>query len=271
MSTQLPPELVDIVISEFWCSEPPSKDRIAFMKACPLINSLWKDTFARIASRDIYLPTVAYLVYLSSIIGANKSVIYHRFLPKSTRTINCHVDLTKSTSDSAMEPYAVLCSLPNHIGFRKCFPGLHQINLEISYRIQGGLSKFVLFHRQLIRTHVSIYLDKATTQLSVVPVDWHIIAEHPEADYIRGRITDGYWCMFLSEAISAMAPGMLRCIRSSSFKNIVSNSTYKNDLMFFYGHFLLFEKRGDVQDINYRFRKAARRPSGERPFFSSCP
>ncbi|PBK83850.1 hypothetical protein ARMGADRAFT_1018784 [Armillaria gallica] len=140
MSTQPPPELVDIVISEFWCSEPPSKDRIAFMKTCSLINSLWKDAFARIASRNIYLPTVAYLVYLSSVIGAKKSVIYHRFLPKSTRTLNCHVDLTKSTCDSAMEPYVVLCSLPNRIGFRKCFPGLHQINLEISYRIQGGLS-----------------------------------------------------------------------------------------------------------------------------------
>ncbi|PBK71365.1 hypothetical protein ARMSODRAFT_955160 [Armillaria solidipes] len=259
MSTQLPPELVDIIISEFWYSEPPSKDRTAFMRACPLINNLWKDVFARIASRDIYLPTVPYLVYLSSIIRTDNSVIYRHFLPSSTRTMNCCVGLTESTSDSAMEPYAVLCSLPNHIGFRRCFPNLHQINLKINYRIQRGLSTFALRHHQLVRTRISIHLDKAPTQLSVIPLDWDIILEHPDAEYVRN---DCYWSMFVREAISAMAPGVLCCIWRPSFPDIISNSAYEDDLMRFYGHVLLSERRGDVQDINYRFRKAARRPLG---------
>ncbi len=267
MSTQLPPELVDIIISEFWYSEPPSKDRIAFMRACPLINNLWKDVFARIASRDIYLPTEPYLVYLSTIIRTDKSVIYRHFLPGSTRTMNCCVGLTESTSDSAMEPYAVLCSLPHHSGFRRCFPNLHQINLKINYCIQHGLSTFALSNHQLVRTRVSIHLDKASTQLSVIPVDWDIIVEHPDAEYVDN---DHYWSMFVREAIWAMAPGVLCCIWRPSFPDIISNSTYKDDLMCFYGHILLSERRGDVQDINYHFRKAARRPLGEKLFFS-CP
>ncbi|PBK88880.1 hypothetical protein ARMGADRAFT_345011 [Armillaria gallica] len=121
---QLPFELVEIIISGFWYSEHPSDDRIAFMTGCPLVCSLWRDTYAGITSRDIYVPTVSYLFYLCSIIRSQKSAIYRPFLPESTCAITCYVDLIKSDSDSSMFPYLVFCHIPNDVGFRKCFPNI---------------------------------------------------------------------------------------------------------------------------------------------------
>ncbi len=112
--------------------------------------------------------------------------------------------------------------------------------LKINYCIQHGLSTFALSNHQLVRTRVSIHLDKASTQLSVIPVDWDIIVEHPDAEYVDN---DHYWSMFVREAIWAMAPGVLCCIWRPSFPDIISNSTYKDDLMCFYGHILLSERR----------------------------
>lgn len=80
---QFPFELVEIIISEFWYSEHPSDDRIAIMTGCPLVCSLWRDTYASITSRDIYVPTVSYLFYLCSIIRSQKSAIYRPFLPEA--------------------------------------------------------------------------------------------------------------------------------------------------------------------------------------------
>ncbi len=118
---ELPPELVDIIIAEFWYSELPSKDRITFMTGCPLINTIWRDVYARITSRDIYVPTVAYMLYLASIIRWkhwNNSAVYRLFSPDSTRSITCYVDLTNSKDDAAKDPYSAFCNLPNYLGFR---------------------------------------------------------------------------------------------------------------------------------------------------------
>ncbi|KAK0191634.1 hypothetical protein F5146DRAFT_1001419 [Armillaria mellea] len=229
--SELPAELIEAVILEFWYSENSSKDRILFMKSCPLINSLWKEAFARISSRDIYVPTVAYLLYLSTIIRTNSSLIYCSDLPLCARTITCHVDLTETTHDAAMEPYSVLASLPNHSGFRKCFPDIEQMHFE------------------------------AMTQLSVLPIDWHVIAENPEVDNVRGIVADVHWDIFLREATLAVAPGTLSCIRNVPFKETVLNSTYVGGLLHFRGQALLVERMGDVRLINDYFRKAAPKPS----------
>ncbi|KAK0225563.1 hypothetical protein IW262DRAFT_1356743, partial [Armillaria fumosa] len=209
MSGQLPPELVHAIISEFWYSEHSSNDRILFMKTCPLINSLWKDVFAYIASRDVFVPTNEYLFYLSSIIHNNDSSIYGLHLPHSTRTITCHVDLIDTTKDAAQEPYTTLSVLPNYIGFRKCFPNLTRLVLEIRYYIRRGFFCLILDHHQIIRTRISIKLDQATTQPSVLPVDWEITAHDPEPEYIRGEYADSNWKMFLRDARTAMAPTAL--------------------------------------------------------------
>ncbi|KAK0455717.1 uncharacterized protein EV420DRAFT_557424 [Desarmillaria tabescens] len=261
-SFELPTELLEVVVLEFWYSEHSSKDRITFMKACPLINNLWKEVFARISSRDVYIPTVAYLVYLSTIIRTNSSAIYCSGLPHSVRSITCHVDLTETTKDAAMEPYSVLASLPNHSGFRRCFKNIQRINFEVNYRIRGGWHESILCNEQLIRTRISIALDKVATKLSVLPVDWHIIAEKPEVDHIRGVVDDVHWDIFLREATLAIAPGMLCCIRKEPFKETVLNSSYVDGLLHFRGRALLVEKMGDARRINYYFRKAAPKPPG---------
>ncbi|KAK0490310.1 hypothetical protein IW261DRAFT_1587831 [Armillaria novae-zelandiae] len=246
---ELPVELVEAVVLEFWCSENSSKDRITFMKSCPLINNLWKDVFARISSRDIYVPTIEYLVYLSTIIRTNSSLIYCSDLLHCTRTITCHVDLTEVPTTLPWNP-------------TQCFPNIEQMNFEVNYRIRGRWHESILCHQQLIRTRIFITLHQATTRLSVLPVNWHIIAENPEADNIRGVVADVHWDIFLREATLAVAPGTLCCIRKDPFKETVLNSTYAGGLLHFRGQALLFERMGDVQRINYYFRKAAPKPSG---------
>ncbi len=118
---QLPFELVEIIISGFWYSEHPTADRITFMTGCPRICSLWRDVYVSITSRDIYVPSVRYLFYLSSIIRSKKSSIYRPFLSKSTRTITCHVDLIESNlnNDPAMFSYIMFCHMANFTGIRK--------------------------------------------------------------------------------------------------------------------------------------------------------
>ncbi|KAK0492810.1 hypothetical protein EDD18DRAFT_1357661 [Armillaria luteobubalina] len=257
----LPAELIEAVVLEIWYSENSSQDRITFMKSCPRINNLWKEVFARISSRDIYVPTVAYLIYLSTIIRTNSSSIYCSDLPHCARTITCHVDLTETTNDAAMEPYSVLESLPNHCGFRRCFPNIEQMNFEVNYCIRGRWHESILCHQQLIRTRISVTLNQATTRLSVLPIDWNVIAENPEADNVRGVTADVHWDIFLREATLAVAPGTLCCIRKDPFKDTVLNSTYAGGLLHFRGQALLVERMGDVRRINYYFRKAAPKPS----------
>ncbi len=167
--SQLPFELVEIIISEFWYPEHPSDDRITFMTGCPLVCSLWS-IYAGITSRDIYVPTVSYLFYLCSIIRSQKPAIYRPFLPESTCAITCYVDLIKSDSDSGMFPYLVFCHILNYVGFRKCFPNIQYIHLETKPLPEPYCMPQILSHR-IIRTRVSIRLDQAITQLSDLPVD----------------------------------------------------------------------------------------------------
>ncbi|KAK0462650.1 uncharacterized protein EV420DRAFT_1639864 [Desarmillaria tabescens] len=264
MLDQLPPELVHAVISEFWYSEHPSEDRIVFMKTCPLINRLWKDVFAYIASRDIFVPTNGYLFYLSSIIRNNDSLIYRSHLPNSTRTITCHVDLVETNQEAAQEPYTILSNLPNFIGFRKCFPNITQIFLEITYRVRDRWwTLLILSQEQIVRTRISLALDQATTQLSVLPVDWEIAAYNPAPDYIYGRIADSNWEMFLEAITRPMAPRTLsKCVRATPFKDLILRSTYLNCVRRFSGHGVLTETKGDVGGINRRFGTTVRRPFG---------
>ncbi|KAK0505113.1 hypothetical protein EDD18DRAFT_325265 [Armillaria luteobubalina] len=271
MSGQLPPELVHAIISDFWYSEHSSSDRTLFMKTCPLINSLWKDVFACIASRDVFVPTNEYLFYLSSIIQNNDSLIYHLTRPPHpTRTITCHVDLVDSTEDAAQEPYTTLSALPNYIGFRKCFPNLTRLVLEIRYSIRRGFFCLILDHHQIIRTRLSITLDQATTHPGVLRIDWEITADDPEPEYIRGEYADSSWRMFLRDARRAMAPAALsNCIRATPLDVLLSHSTYMNRVMRFSSHSALTERPGDVRGVNRRFGKASRvvRPFSWWAFF----
>ncbi|PBK73555.1 hypothetical protein ARMSODRAFT_1081733 [Armillaria solidipes] len=204
------------------------------------------------------------IFYLSSIIRNNDSLIYALHLPHSTRTITCHVDLVDATKDPAQEPYTTLSSLPNYAGFRKCFPNLTRIFLEIRYHVRRGFFSLILYQRQFIRTRISVTLDQATTGLSVLPVDWEITADNPEPEYIRGEYADPNWMMFLRDATRAMAPAALsKCIKTVPLEDLLSHSTYLNCVLWFSGHGIHTETPGDVRGMNRRFGKAVRVP---RPF-----
>ncbi|KAK0443533.1 hypothetical protein EV421DRAFT_1804265 [Armillaria borealis] len=166
---QLPFELVEIIISEFWYSEHPTADRIAFMTGCPRICCLWRDVYASITPRDIYVPSIRYLFYLSSIIRSKKSSICRPFLSKST--LHHHL--------SSMFAYIMFCHMPNFSGIRKCFLNIQYIHLEI--KVLPGIFRPRGVDDQLIRTQVSIKLDQAKTRLglSVFPVDWCITIDDP--------------------------------------------------------------------------------------------
>ncbi|KAK0437973.1 uncharacterized protein EV420DRAFT_1586755 [Desarmillaria tabescens] len=242
------------------------------MKTCPLINTLWKDVFTHIASRDIFIPTNEYLFYLSSIIRNNDSLIYRHYLPHSTHTITCRVDLIDAMEDAAQEPYTTLSNLPNFIGFRKCFPNITHISLEIGYRVRRGFFSRIMSQHQIVRTRISIALDQATKQLSALPVDWEIAAYDPAPDFIHGEFADPNWRMFLRDAICAMAPAALRkCVAVIPVEDILSRSTYLNCIRRFSGHDVYTETKGDVRSINYRFGKAVRRPSGKTISFFCLP
>ncbi|KAK0467816.1 uncharacterized protein EV420DRAFT_1501443 [Desarmillaria tabescens] len=225
---QLPFELVEAIVSEFWFAEHASEDRIAFMTACPLISTMWCGVYARVTSRDIYVPTLAYLFYICSIVRSTKSAIYCSSFPEFTRSITCHVDLIKSNNDAAMHPYSVLCSLPNYTGFRKCFPNIQYIHL----------------------------------QTSVLPVDWHIAVDDPpdneEYDSFRLLTT---WSVFLVEYTCDMVQCCSQFMSIWSSPSVTSAATNSNRIR-------IQEREGDLWDINYRFRKAAGPPMDLKSFFS---
>ncbi|KAG7446070.1 uncharacterized protein BT62DRAFT_1023723 [Guyanagaster necrorhizus] len=270
MADQLRPELVEAIISEFWYDEHASDDRIVFMTACPLISTVWRNTYEHITSRDIYVPTLAYLFHLCSIVKSTKSVIYRSSLPESARTITCHVDLIESNNDAAMHPYSVLCSLPNYTGFRKCFPNIQYIHLQIRFRIRTG--RPFLPRHQLVHTRVSIVLNESTTQLSVLPVDWHVAVDDPpdslEYDPFCLLAT---WSVFLVEFTCDMVQccsQFMSIWSSSSITPAAKGSTYSEGVRYFNNRSRCIEREGDLWDLNYRFRKAARTPINLKNFFS---
>ncbi|KAK0231304.1 hypothetical protein IW262DRAFT_1343399 [Armillaria fumosa] len=270
MDEQLPFELVEAIVSEFWFGEHASDDRIAFMTACPLISTVWRDVYARVTSRDIYVPTLAYLLHLCSIVRSTKSSVYRSSLPESARNITCHVDLIKSNNDATMHPYSVFCSLPNYTGLRKCFPNIQYIHLQTRFRI--GTGRPFLSRRQLVRTRVSIALNQSTTRLSVLPVDWRVAVDDPpdflEYDPFRLLTT---WSVFLVEYTCDMVQccsQFMTIWSSPSVTSAATGSTYSEGVRYFNNRIRFQEREGDLWDINYRFRKAAGPPLSLKNYFS---
>ncbi|KAK0235001.1 hypothetical protein EDD85DRAFT_967377 [Armillaria nabsnona] len=130
----LPPELVEIIVSEVWHSDMPSFIRASFMTTCPSINRTWKAAFAPIASRDIYIPNLAYTYYLCDIARDGKSIIYHDFIPRLTRTLTCFVDSDRYAMETAvMKVYRHLLFLPNDVGFITLFPHVPYISFVLCW------------------------------------------------------------------------------------------------------------------------------------------
>ncbi|PBK65781.1 hypothetical protein ARMSODRAFT_1087042 [Armillaria solidipes] len=130
--TTFPPELVEIIVRDAWYSAMPSYIRKSFMTTCPRINRTWKAAYAPIASRDMYITNLAWLDYLCDISHARKSIIYHDFIPRLTRSITCFVDLRENEREGvAKAVYRYLVALPNILGFQALFSRIHYISFQL--------------------------------------------------------------------------------------------------------------------------------------------
>ncbi|KAK0458129.1 uncharacterized protein EV420DRAFT_1748417 [Desarmillaria tabescens] len=130
--TTLPPELVEIIVSQVWSSAMPSYIRKSFMTTCPRINRMWKDIYAPIASQDMYITNLTFLDYLCDIAHRKKSIIYHNFIPRLTRTITCFIDLREDGREGAVKrAYCYLFGLPNIRGFDALFPHIPYISFQL--------------------------------------------------------------------------------------------------------------------------------------------
>ncbi len=140
--------------------------RKSFMTTCPRINRTWKAVYAPIASQDMYITNLAFLDYLCDISRARRSIIYHDFIPRLTRTITCFVDLRENSGESAAERvYRYLIELPNIRGFQALFKLVHYISFKIVWRsISGEMFSpvFTPLRRVSIRVSCDRFLSNAS-------------------------------------------------------------------------------------------------------------
>ncbi|KAK0210911.1 hypothetical protein DFS33DRAFT_338191 [Desarmillaria ectypa] len=237
-----PPEIVDLIVSEFWNSTIPSKDRIHFMATCPLINSVWQDIYAAHSSQDVYIPTVKYLQsYLCAIIQSQQSVIYGNRLPSSVRTMTCYVDLTQPDEEAAKDAYVLLTNLPNFIGFRVCFTSLRQL----SFNLQFPASKLTGIPG-IIKTSLCIFLDP-DKNVTVHRADFHV-----KSPGHAPRLVD----LGMDNIIRAMSSGFKTTLNSTLM--IKSEKTIDGALTrYFYGSAPWPERRGNLHYyLNYSLWRA---------------
>ncbi|KAK0436427.1 hypothetical protein EV421DRAFT_1124266 [Armillaria borealis] len=83
----------------------------------------------------MYITNLAFLDYLCDISRDRKSIIYHDFIPRLTRTITCFVDLRTNKRESAANRYLV--DLPNIRGFQTLFKLVQYISFQIVWMGMG--------------------------------------------------------------------------------------------------------------------------------------
>ncbi|KAK0214360.1 hypothetical protein IW262DRAFT_1485193 [Armillaria fumosa] len=152
--TTFPPELVEIIVYEAWHSEMPSYVRKRLMTTFPRINRTWKAVYAPIASQDMYITNFAFLGYLCRIARLQKSIIYHDFIPRLTRTITCFVNLEEYEMErEAKEVYLYLTVLPNLRGFDALFKFVRYISFRLYWISIGSNSPFPILSLKRCRIH----------------------------------------------------------------------------------------------------------------------
>ncbi|SJL15776.1 uncharacterized protein ARMOST_19281 [Armillaria ostoyae] len=175
----LPPELVQQIIYDIWHSETPSWMRQSFMTTFPRINRTWNNVYAPIASRDIYITSLAHLYYLCDVACCQTSVIYGELIPRLTRTITCFVDRGQDSKTSgdrvANKMYDILIKLPNDVGFRALFPLVEFISFELRWIYHDRGTKYrPLEIRSLPRVRCHRYLYQSARMGEDARMEIHI-------------------------------------------------------------------------------------------------
>ncbi|PBK77603.1 hypothetical protein ARMSODRAFT_1012747 [Armillaria solidipes] len=252
--TTFPPELVEIIVYEVWHSEMPSYIRTSFMIACPRINRTWKAVYAPIVSQDIYITNLAYIYYLSDIAQFRKSIIYHDFIPRLTRTITCFIDLQKTAMETAVKRvYRILLGLPNVIGFKTLFPLVPHISFV--FRWTGVARKpqlcdipiCVRYHRHLSRIPGGTFGD---TRLDV-----NIIVK--DSDPSR-HVHYSTLLPAMDTLCEVDVPGGLSLFLNTGRHNY---SGTIDGLRWFHQIAKVYQRQGDIKNINERLWMASKGPS----------
>lgn len=154
--------------------------------------------------------------------------------------------------------------MPNYVGFRKCFPNIRSIRLQI--KLIPGIDKPWGLNDQIIRTQVSIRLDQAWTKtgLSVLPVDWYIsIIDPPDIDEIDPSELEETWTSLLSTLSRDMHQSSWKKVsinNDRSHSSAAKGSTCSDSARHFHHRTYTKEQFQDLWGINHRFWKAARPP-----------
>ncbi|KAF5356436.1 hypothetical protein D9758_009503 [Tetrapyrgos nigripes] len=198
ISPQLPPEIVEKIILLVWKNGVLSSDeRVAFMTACPRLNRTWNAQFARIASKEIYLPKLSYLLYLANIVRTGKSLIYDpEDLVTRVETMTCFLDLRSyplSWDKSTESLYFMLTNMGSFTSFRSCFPSVKELSLEAVFRTPPHL--WTTDFPQIMHTQVVIPFDTynpTTPSDALIHHEIHINAAIHDPDAYLG-ITNALW------------------------------------------------------------------------------
>ncbi|PBK77565.1 hypothetical protein ARMSODRAFT_1012718 [Armillaria solidipes] len=212
------------------------------MTTCPRINRTWKAVYAPIASQDIYITKLAYIYYLSDIAQFRKSIIYHDFIPRLTRTITCFIDLQKTAMETAVKRVChTLLYLPNVIGFRTLFPLVPHISFVFRWT---GVARNCDIP---IRVRLHWHLSRTPGRLDV-----YIVVK----DSRRVRY-------------STLLPSMetLRQFGVPNFESLFQTRGWKNysgttdGFRYFHRIAKVYQQQGDIRDINQRLWMASKGPS----------
>ncbi|KAK7457221.1 hypothetical protein VKT23_010523 [Stygiomarasmius scandens] len=221
-NVEIPLEIIGKIIQTLWTSiNLSSSDRILFMTTCPLLNKTWKSEFSRIASRDVYIPRLGYLLYLGNLTWNSKlrpnptSLIYNQHtLRNHAQCMTFAVDLR---SPSGRDTYTenIYWSFTNFrcwLGLRMYFPSLQQLQWQVAVYTPRHL--WTLAERpQLVYTQILLELsnyeddwDKEPVgterwcrgQPAALPVQINITIQDPDA-YLG--VTDALWKYYTSPLI----------------------------------------------------------------------
>lgn len=233
----------------------PSVIRRFFMTACPRINRLWKAVYSLIASQDIYIPSLAYIYYLSDIARRHKSIIYHDLIPRATRTTTCFVDCGQNAGESIVKDvYRLLMWLPDNIGFKSLFPLVPYVSLELSL-IGGGRAKAdpQVLHALPIHIRYHRFLCEASKD-GCVPIDVHVSIANP--DPLSSLCGDeSYWVFYALRNIGA-SPNILFRHGQTYYQRTCRGAILYRQTMY------RLASRGDLEAINRCLWMASKRHHG---------
>ncbi|KAK0464480.1 uncharacterized protein EV420DRAFT_1516576, partial [Desarmillaria tabescens] len=210
----------------------------------------WKNIYAPIASRDIYITNFAYLCYLCDVARCRKSIIYDDLVPRLTRTITCFADLRPENSGDteAKRVYDILINLPNDTGFRALFPLVEFISFELVWTGGGRSTDVSDVYGLPIHVRCCRHLSKSAQKDEDAQMEVYIFITDPDP-------------------LSAL----YRRSSSSAFFALRGAGVPVRDALRFHQTAYVFQVKGDFEGINRRLWMAAKRVHGIRclagPFY----